>query len=82
MKTQAELGFLAKRHAVWVAVGLQQLPALCDGSLGTEGDVVKRLVRELGCDPWATRSDIARAQDMRVAGNRDLQWSPSVAFME
>ena len=46
-----------------------------------KGDVVKRLVG-LGCDPWATRSDIVRAQDMRVAGNRDLQWSPSVAFME
>ena len=34
MKTQAELGFLVLRRAIWLTVKLQQLLTVGDGSLG------------------------------------------------
>lgn len=50
--------------------------------LGHKGTSSSALCGNWGAILGPTCSDIVRAQDMRVAGNRDLQWSPSVAFME
>lgn len=68
---------MAKRHAVWLAVKLQQLQAVL-----MQGTASSALYGSRDVVFGPIRSDILESQSMRVFGNRALQWPTSVTFVE